>query len=811
MALLLADEWDDHLPGYSLLVFRDGTGERLAPPPGLVPAEEGVEVPGVDLVGGLVSTGLGWMFGNLRWSDREPRVRFEVWDDAPDLDLDSGRWEDVVETPYWSASGTVILDELVHTGGLRTIRLGSPGAYRMRASYREGFMSDLGAPVDEAQPRETADGVVEEWRVQTWPDRTAADGGPEPPRWRARRRTAAAHRRTSGWSSTYLGHVGMDLLDAVQALGRPVTAAEITAWYAERGGDADADALAAPLWPSPSPPHPTGHPDQDAELARRHAERIAEGEAGRARLAGFAAELGVPVPGTRGELLDFLVAAGQLTATDSPAGEADQGPPGGPGAADAVRVRTYQAHPDPPTVAETVTIPAAEAANLDRHNATRTQGELAADVLAVVTWSPDRRYPTTTAALADRLLISTERAREVLRHLVDVEVLTVEGDPAHEEAGIVLRWRAHTTEPPVVTGVDEQAAGEAGGSGRDAFEALLGELAERYPSPSAVVPPPDATGRSAWFTGYFALPGPAPRAEAPAAGAPPRHGIVTSDGAVVVWRCGNPVTLARLPGSPSRAVATPFGVVVATGDGLFAVRPDGQVDRLADDVHRRFFVTRSGRFAAVVEAEWPTVRMRDVVDRLTWISVVDGSRRVAPLDPDNDVRVVGVHGETAFVEVNYGGSAHGRRGGYLGWTPDDAPQWLERGMGQVDPLSGAQLGYRDGAPLVTWLDGSRFGVPIDPTPRLAPGGRRVYTLRHDRPAMTFFDVTDPSEPAVTWLPTAVRPDDGAWEDERNLLLLPEGWLDGGWVALRCDTHTGRLTRVPLPGEGPPPILVRALS
>ena len=161
--------------------------------------------------GGTVAhAGAGWLWGRVGWMDSYHVVRLEAHD-APPAD-DRGGWDEVLETPYWSHSGTVVLSTL--TGGwdaeADALELGSPGLYRVRVSCVRDFSASAEdeyrplrkTPHGYARPVSSAaraggtdhgggadqgagDGIFEEgdiWRLQFWPSPQEA----EPPRWLAR-------------------------------------------------------------------------------------------------------------------------------------------------------------------------------------------------------------------------------------------------------------------------------------------------------------------------------------------------------------------------------------------------------------------------------------------------------------------------------------------------------------------------------------------------------------------------------------------------------------------------------------------------
>ena len=117
----------------------------------------------------------------------------------------------------------------------------------------------------------------------------------------------------------------------------------------------------------------------------------------------------------------------------------------------------------------------------------------------------------------------------------------------------------------------------------------------------------------------------------------------------------------------------------------------------------------------------------------------------------------------------------------------------------IDAWSGTTLTRRDdGGVTVSFPDGGGAHLLLGPEPRLAPGGRQVWTVRHDPPAVSLFHVDRdpgaPVEPArVCWLPGSVLtlPDEMVWEDEHHLLVPMEHPLPDLCV-VRVDVRTGLL-------------------
>ena len=210
----LAD--DEYWSEYGVMVVVDGPGGDYdggdAVGPGLGFDHELLMVSGMELQpGGTVAhAGAGWLWGRAGWIDSYHVVRLEAHD-APPAD-DRGDWDEVLETPYWSHSGTVVFSTL--TGGwdaeASALELGSPGLYRVRVSCVRDFSASRAdewrplrkTPPGFARPASSSaragetghgdgaddssgEGTFEEgdiWRLQFWS--SPEDAGP--PRWLAR-------------------------------------------------------------------------------------------------------------------------------------------------------------------------------------------------------------------------------------------------------------------------------------------------------------------------------------------------------------------------------------------------------------------------------------------------------------------------------------------------------------------------------------------------------------------------------------------------------------------------------------------------
>jgi hypothetical protein len=168
--------------------------------------------------GGTVArAGVGWLSARCSPADDPCQtVRLEALDAPPEDDL--GDWDEVLETPYWSLSGALLLI-MVKGNGDAAFEIGPPGQYRVRVSCIRDFRADT--------KERSVDAILEEhdryvergdlWRLQFWPSPASA----EPPRWltRPERITAPADEDSTGASGgsaddekARLGYLAGDLL-----------------------------------------------------------------------------------------------------------------------------------------------------------------------------------------------------------------------------------------------------------------------------------------------------------------------------------------------------------------------------------------------------------------------------------------------------------------------------------------------------------------------------------------------------------------------------------------------------------------------
>ena len=770
MALIREHTADDQWADHGVLVIRDRDGD-----PGDEDEYEDLGLFGENAIdtlpgGTIAHAGAGWLWASS--SDGEHEVRLEAHDSPPPYnraDLDD--WDDVLETPYRSLSGTVGLALL--TGGdwdEHSLVAGRPGRYRVRVCCRRGA-ADSGA--EEGAYGET-------WRMQFWP----APGDAEPPRWLARGRPPIGD-GSAVWSLV-LDSVVNDVLMAAQIAtdGHPegVPLARITAaWTEYRGPDASPR---SPLWPPPPrPPLPTGHRDTDDFEARNHAELLADRAASERAVAEMAAAFGLPAPVTVGDVLPLLAALGLLTVRE------EGGEP------------MYATPAEPPRVRDVLNLPAGKQAEVDRQEAFYRYCAPATDLVSVALWTPAGRVGA-VPDLARRMLMSADEVRAVLRYAEDEHALRVDdGDPGDDASPLTLTvlprrdeeppdppsWEElpHVVESYGPASIVAYSRGTAEGPADVEAPAQLNSDLLAALQAFADDDPPTASG-------LFIVSQPQRRARPPLpAGAPPRAGIVTDGGKLVVWRNDRAEVLARLSADAFGAVETPYGIAVLDLTTSVLVRPDGQTEVLATGAGYRWAVSADGRRLALSQARWG----RQPAFALHVIDLADGSRQILRW-PEN-LTVSGMYdGGVYFSSEQEGGQR---------WTPGSDPESLPFSPARVDRITGAMLvdGQAEGADgwLVIAQDGTRRNVPVTASADLAPGGTHLVDFRYAPPAVTLFDIAaGGADPRVWWLPEGCdtsSPHWPVWEDTGHLLFQRP--YQQGPAAVRLDIRTGVVETVPLPG------------
>ena len=751
MALLRARETDEYWAEYAVLVVRDRDGEVDCESVGLLGEFATEAQPG----GTIALAGVGWLWARASSGDGDNEVRLEAHDGEPPGAgglADVGDWDDVMETPYLSSSGTVGLSML--TGGdhdEHTLVLGPPGHYRVRVCCR--------------RPHSTGDAGDQEpggdtWRLQFWP----APGDPEPPRWLVRAPDIPDD--SPEWNDWTLDpEVSCVLRGARIAIGdhpEGASAAQIAAERdtESRSSDTSPGAL---LWPPQRPPLTTGHPDIDEIDARTHA-RLAADMAGRQRAVNeMAAGFGLPALVTVGDVIPLLVRMGLLSVS----GDGGQ--------------RLYRLPAGPPEqAAATGRAPSGEAPG-DRAPGDRDEQEIvyasadqAADLVAVTLWTPAGRVGT-VAELADRVLMSPEQVRAALRYAEQEQLLRVVGDPYDSASQLTLtalpRREEPAGEPRPLRLIDP--GGDAVIPDYPQVRPLFGE---ELPRTSARL----IVARLAVPAGHPPLP----------EGMPPRAGIITRSGNLVVWQDGSARVRDGVPGDAFAAVDTPHGVVVLSLGDSVLVRHDGQVEVLAKKADYRAAVSADGRYLAVTN----TRHGRRPSFALHVIDLADCSRQTLRW-PDY-LSVDGMYGGAVYFGTADAGS--------LRWTPGSDPEPLPWRPRTVDRISGVMLVDGSDEDVDGWLvigqDGARHNVLATGAAELALGGTQMMYFRYDPPAITLFDVaTGGADPRVVWLPEGSDTSMGgwAWEDPGHLLFSKPHADDA--PAVRLDVRTGAVEGVHFPG------------
>lgn len=106
MSLLRTYEDDDYWPEYSTLMIRDHWDHDLETEPRPDLELLGEHTDHAQPSGTVARAGDGWL--RAMAGDADHLVRLEVHDGVPPDDL--AAWDDVVETPYHSDVGAVVLD-----------------------------------------------------------------------------------------------------------------------------------------------------------------------------------------------------------------------------------------------------------------------------------------------------------------------------------------------------------------------------------------------------------------------------------------------------------------------------------------------------------------------------------------------------------------------------------------------------------------------------------------------------------------------------------------------------------------------------
>ena len=398
-------EDDDYLPEFGTLMIRDG-GQPAERSAGAALLDE--YATDAQPCGTVARAGNGWLEGAA--GDGHHTVRLEYHDRA--VDEDHHDWDDVVETPYLSATGAVGLTYVTGGPAGPDLALGRPGCYRVRVTRRSGEDGD-------------------HWLLRFWPDSEPL----APPRWFARREPAVWP-ADPGWRGLLGGETDTMVSIIGQADADGATIEHLDDWG--RRHSWPAGWLDQELLPEPPEPLPTGHPDLDDGARRQHRDQTAEVARQRAALDGIAAQLGVPAPRTRRHLLAALVAAGVIVLDE--------------------RGR-YRVVADPPRAQDVLDLPADRVAALNRQQARRFVS-LASDIISIAAWTGSPAEATVDG-LADRLLTTRENVRGALEFAVAEQLLDMAGElsltvrPRRPRRSVV----AIPQRAPVTTGADEVPAG----------------------------------------------------------------------------------------------------------------------------------------------------------------------------------------------------------------------------------------------------------------------------------------------------------------------------------------------------------------
>ena len=459
-------------------------------------------------------------------------------------------------------------------------------------------------------------------------------------------------------------------------------------------------------------------PDLDRRNADQHAAAVAAQARKQGRLDEIAAKLGVPPVRRRRDMLPLLAAAGLL-----------------------VRERPDEYRAGRPEPVHTVlSLPPERVRQLRQADLRSRYDDLAVDVASVLRWAPEMPYETSVAALAERLLVAEADLRDALAY-------------------------AETT-------------GQLHADGDNLLRLGLGRRSPEPPRP--VAPPPEPVARPQRPTGAVfrhvagARTGRAPEPPLPPFGAPPRAGVVESDGTVVTWSDGARVELAHLGGPgwndvrQNRALETRQGVLV-TGHGRPArlVSAAGEVTEI-DEIRQRSVVRLGdGRHVAYFDSEHHRERSRY---RLRVIDLAGGPVATLPWPADREISLVGAYRDAVFFV-----DQPSQEWATMRWAPGAEPEPYPRRVMRVDPLTGATAMPDAGGVAVTRPGATTVHVPVDTMARLAPGGDRLWTVRTYPPALTLFPVEPAPQARVMWLPDPWR---GA---PRGTYELKPIWEDTGHV------------------------------
>ncbi|WP_157963671.1 DUF6042 family protein [Actinocorallia populi] len=747
---------------------------------------------GRGLTGTIARAGEGWLQGAGSW--RRTAVRLELHTAVPAIEDEP--WCEAVETPYVSRTGSIALygpDDL-------KFELDGFGTYRVRVLLRR-------------------EDEWNRWCLRFW--RTS--GPVEPPRWLARSASAIVL-VPADWRKVLPGRVWwLYQMVRMEAAGTdaPISLERAAVRYVSfpwpRHRELEEGWLEADLWTVPEP-LPTGHADLDRK--NRHEWREATGRTAKKKnkWRRLSERLGVPLPANLRESFTLLVAAGLLHAD----------------------AEGYRVAATPPTAGDILGLSPKKRAKYAKRRHHVGHLSLAGDVHALAAWSPGHAITGTAAEFAERLLISIEDFHSVLPHVREEEFTTMRTGPDDPITLTARSRRKDREDRRYRRGDDADEHDPFDDEDAELLQALDAQQAwHEWPADDATLPPipdwaehEDSDPEGGWedrlaeAKEFFERQDSeeqwkTPRREYPEAGAeefgsadPPKAGLFRCDGRVIVWRGGEPQTLGRtvrrdltpkgsfLRDGPDIALETPYGIVLAAFDKndfedwwqARLVQQDGTVCGLGGGI-RTLQRSCDGRNMAISTQD----------DEVRLVDLADGSTQTMPgLENDRRPEAIGIFAGQVY--VNRSSATKRPYPQTWRWRPGQAPEQLDVLLQWVDPVTGTALAARKDGRLLIAADGTTRRLPIDPSARLAPGGRLLYTMRRDPHALTFFDVHDLGRnPRIVRLPPDCDPryfggPDMVWEDTRHL-LIPSTDLSGApRPSYRLDVQTGRLERLPVYGR-----------
>jgi hypothetical protein len=434
---------------------------------------------------------------------------------------------------------------------------------------------------------------------------------------------------------------------------------------------------------------------------------------------------------------------------------------------------------------------------------------LASDLIACVLWAQEGGTELTVRVLADRLLLTPDTVREVIERAVRGRTLApidVPGDPAQPIHPVVMpnetfqrnKLRSETLQArlPVPEALARLRAADLGGPTQ---RPTASPMVTRGPSATAVPTrgPDVATGTSAGMSIVVraSVVGQPTQPELPE-GAPPRVGVIGTNGVIVVWHDGEPVEIAQWVGpSVKRAQQCRHGIVVFASNQIAILRPDGVFDPLATDALQTTAIDGTGTQLAYFGARLG----RSPSSRLHLVNLRDGSRESMPNEyPDIARHVLGLHDGAVYLDDRTSSQR---------WRPRTEPESLPWRARDLDPYTGIILASdhdstdREPGSLLVHPDGTVRRVALDPAKayQLAPGGRHLVTWRSEPPAMSLVDVADPTTQQLVALPATSRVGSGPlhpiWEDADHVLVVVDA---GDTPLVRVDVRTQRMESVALP-------------